>query len=183
MASNIFTGLEFTEHTCYDLILINHDRNIDAVKFARILRKVGVQTPIILVKEDSSSDLLEVEGGSLFGCLLQKPFSSTVLCEAMHFSLKRNISSLSTKPHSHKVKRGDASTKKVTKINKNDMKKLIDSYCGQTTSSAPTFDPFPDTNTFPIMDPLPDINIDRLLQQGDFDMVYLSNCALLPSTM
>ena len=66
------------------------------------------------------------------------------------------------------------------------MKKLIDSYCGQTTSSAPTFDPFPDTNTFPtfpITDPLPDINIDRLLQQGDFDMVYLSNCALLPSTM
>lgn len=194
VASNIFTGLEFTEHTCYDIILINHDltRNIDAVKFKRILRKVGVQTPLILVKEDSSSDLLEVEGGSLFSCVLQKPFSSTVLCEAMHFSLKRNISLLSTKPHSRTEKRGDASKRKVTKINKKEIENITDSNCNpldardNKTTSAPTFpigDPFPDIKTFPIVDPLPDTNIDRLLQHGDFDLVYLSNCALLPRTM
>ena len=182
VASNIFTGLEFTEHTCYDIILINHDltRNIDAVKFARILRKVEVQTPIIFVNEDSSSDLLEEEGGSLFSCLLQKPFSSSVLCEAMFFSLK-NITPVPARAHSRKEKRADVSQRKVTKINKKDINNTIDCSCGSlATGESEIKSPSP---IFPLLDPFLDTNIDRLLQQGDFDLVYLSNCDFLPQTM
>ena len=151
VVSNIQTGLEFTEHTCYDVILINHDlsQGIDAVQFGRIIRNIGAQTPIILVKEEVSSDLLEADGGSLFCCLLQKPFSARVLFEAILFGMKQNILSL-TRAHSIE--------NNATGISPGNDTKAHDTF--HTTK----------------VDHFPDINIDRSLLYEDFDLVFLSNC-------
>ena len=52
MVSNPIAALEFTEHTCYDVILINQDVplfGISAGEFARYFRNMGACAPIILV--------------------------------------------------------------------------------------------------------------------------------------
>ena len=76
---NIYFGLQCTEHTCYDIILISHDlKYSNAIHFARSLRNIGVQTPIILVQNDLSLHVMH-EHGAMFCSLLQKPFSANTL--------------------------------------------------------------------------------------------------------
>ena len=175
VVSNIQTGLEFTEHTCYDVILINHDlsQGIDAVQFGRIFRNIGAQTPIILVKEEVSSDLLEADGGSLFCCLLQKPFSARVLFEAILFGMKQNILSL-TRAHSIKNNATDISPGNDTKAHEMSIDNNDGTFVVQQGNSA-LFSP-PTTFHASKVDPFPDINIDRSLLYEDFDLVFLSNC-------
>lgn len=51
VVANASLGLEFTEHTCYDIILISQDLacGISAEDFVHRFRSIGVLTPIILV--------------------------------------------------------------------------------------------------------------------------------------
>ena len=52
VVSNPIAALEFTEHTCYDVILINQDVplfGISAGEFVRYFRNMGACAPIILV--------------------------------------------------------------------------------------------------------------------------------------
>ena len=73
---SIVIGLECTEHTCYDIILINHDwENTNAIEFVRILRNLGVQTPLIMVHSDLCPQCMH-EYHAIFCSFLQKPFSA-----------------------------------------------------------------------------------------------------------
>ena len=88
---NIYFGLQCTEHTCYDIILISHDlKYSNAIHFARSLRNIGVQTPIILVQNDLSLNVMH-EHGAMFCSLLQKPFSANTLVVAICTSIQQHI--------------------------------------------------------------------------------------------
>lgn len=88
---SIVIGLECTEHTCYDIILINHDwENTNAIEFVRILRNLGVQTPLIMVHSDLCPQCMH-EYHAIFCSFLQKPFSANALAEAIYTSLYHHI--------------------------------------------------------------------------------------------
>ena len=212
VVSNIYTGLECTEHTCYDVILINHDlkKGINAIQFARSLRNIGARMPIILVGDQSSSDLLHMDSGTLFCCLLQKPFSASVLSEVILTSMERNIASirLENRSQMHVNELITSDTKRnynndVNNRTNNNTSSLdnnlffhslninsittarasilstvydrpqddLDAYTDRSSSSHNGCAPVGGK-----MDSSSDLNIDSLLQHGDFDQVYLSNC-------
>ena len=63
VVSNPIAALEFTEHTCYDVILINQDVplfGISAGEFVRYFRNMGACAPIILVFLFFSTDVIIV---------------------------------------------------------------------------------------------------------------------------
>eukprot|EP01036_Dinobryon_divergens_P034219 gene34220-44205_t len=191
VVSNISTGLECTEHTCYDVILINHDLNngVNAFQFARTLRNVGAKTPIILVNEEVSSDLLHIDGGSLFCCLLQKPFSARVLCDAILTSMEQNIIKIQGKRPAAKKRAKTRTSRRFTDndyntarveseisdLDHDDLEPSKHQKCNNTDNNATSVIPFAP----PVGNNIDDLNIGNLLLHGDFDLVYLSNCSLL----
>eukprot|EP01035_Chromulina_nebulosa_P025514 gene25514-33304_t len=178
VVSNISTGLECTEHTCYDVILINHDLNngVNAFQFARTLRNVGAKTPIILVNEEVSSDLLHIDGGSLFCCLLQKPFSARVLCDAILTSMEQNIIKIQGKrPAAKKRAKTPRVESEISDLDHDDLEPSKHQKCNNTDNNATSVIPFAP----PVGNNIDDLNIGNLLLHGDFDLVYLSNCSLL----
>ena len=80
VAHNAFIGLECTELTCYDVIIVTKDLlHFNAIDFKNVLKAVGCPTPIVLMVEEhdpiTDHDILQ-EG---FFCPLKKPFSMDTL--------------------------------------------------------------------------------------------------------
>lgn len=114
---SIVIGLECTEHTCYDIILINHDwENANAVQFARILRNIGAQTPLILVQNDKCPQFIQ-EHHAIFCSFLQKPFSANTLVEAIYTSLHHHIQHVRETNYDHQsVRSADTMDSSSTNI-------------------------------------------------------------------
>ena len=102
VVSNIFIGLECTEHTCYDVILINHNmkHGINAFEFLRILRTAGALTPVILVYDTTTSSILSQQSKDDFSCLLEKPFSAATICAAILNAIQHMTNNLTRKSRS-----------------------------------------------------------------------------------
>jgi hypothetical protein len=90
VVNNIFTGLECTEHTCFDAIIAKKESNSDSDPTAilRILRNINVNTPIILLCEKEhflSNEVLidPIVPSKAFNGILFKPFCALDLCCAM----------------------------------------------------------------------------------------------------
>ena len=83
---NAFLGLECTEHTSYDIIIIQASLpQINAVQFLQILRKVGAETPVVLLIDLTVADewihIQDNDAKDLgFTAILRKPFSTNHLC-------------------------------------------------------------------------------------------------------
>jgi CheY-like chemotaxis protein len=83
---NAFLGLECTEHTSYDIIIIQASLpQINAVHFLNILKTVGAQTPVVLLVDltiaDEWIDIQDKDAKELgFTAILRKPFSTNHLC-------------------------------------------------------------------------------------------------------
>lgn len=83
---NCFVGLECTEHTCFDLIIVQSSiPQIKALEFLNILRAVGAPTPVVLLVDlaivDEWCDIQESGAKDLgFTAILRKPFSTNHLC-------------------------------------------------------------------------------------------------------
>jgi CheY-like chemotaxis protein len=83
---NGFVGLECTEHTCFDLIIVQSSMpQIRALEFLHILRTVGAPTSVVLLVDltitDEWCDIEESRAKELgFTAILRKPFSTNHLC-------------------------------------------------------------------------------------------------------
>ena len=104
VVSNCFIGLECTEHTSYDLIIGKKEaskkkgqQDLSIFDMLKVLRNVGVDTPIILLfesmdKSDTFSQCFEMESHfennvSSFCCAISKPFSSVDLSSSIKLAL------------------------------------------------------------------------------------------------
>lgn len=92
VVGNGFIGLECTEHTCFDVLIVTKDMpHLGAIDFKNVLRAVGCPTPIIvLLDEDDRLEESEVTQLGFF-CALRKPFNTQKLCTAMGQVMNRHI--------------------------------------------------------------------------------------------
>lgn len=103
---NGFLGLECTEHTCYDIIIIQSSLpQINAVQFLQILRKVGAETPVVLLIDltvaDEWIDIQDNDAKDLgFTAILRKPFSTNHLCMLIKSVIEGNIAEANAKKES-----------------------------------------------------------------------------------
>lgn len=83
---NAFVGLEFTEITCYDVVMADVNLpQLGGIDMIRVLRNVGVNIPLIVVA-DAESDLgfLHQDDMKAFVCgVLRKPFHAVELCDVI----------------------------------------------------------------------------------------------------
>lgn len=99
VAHNAFIGLECTELTCYDVIIVTKELpHFAAIDFKNVLNSVGSPTPIVLLidENDPISDYDVHHLG--FFCPLKKPFSMDTLCSVLQRVITRHISSSSNRP-------------------------------------------------------------------------------------
>ena len=78
---NAFTGLEFSETTCFDVIFIRKELvHLTAFDFLRILRNVGSPVDVVLLVEAHDSMTEEDARANGFFTLLRKEYQTTQLC-------------------------------------------------------------------------------------------------------
>lgn len=89
VVSNAFIGLECTEHTFYDLIMIkNNLPHLQAIDMMKIIHMVGSRTPfILLVDLREVVNYTELTTSSLFFDILRKPYSVQDLCTTIKCAL------------------------------------------------------------------------------------------------
>ena len=78
---NAFTGLEFSESTCFDLIFVSKElQHLTAFDFLRILRNVGSPVDVVLLIESHDSMTEEMARANGFCTLLKKEYQTIQLC-------------------------------------------------------------------------------------------------------
>ena len=78
---NAFSGLEFTETTCFDMIFVRKDLDhLDAVSFLRILRNVGAPMDVVLLLEPQDSMTEEQARSIGFYRSLRKEYQAVQIC-------------------------------------------------------------------------------------------------------
>lgn len=91
---NAFMGFEYTEHTCFDMIILQKTtqstQDIGSDQFVQLLRGIGAMTPVVLLHDRGESP--EEVPMSLYSNLLANPFSSRDLCALVEQTLNPNIS-------------------------------------------------------------------------------------------
>lgn len=121
---NGFIGLECTEHTCYDLVIVKSSmQQIGAIEFLNILRTVGAPTPIVLLVDltisDEWSDIEESRAKELgFAAILRKPFSAGHLCTLLKNILKDAEAEITSKKESLSALKMIGNTTGITNADK-----------------------------------------------------------------
>ena len=97
VAHNAFIGLECTELTCYDVIIVTKELpHFAGIDFKNVLNAVGCPTPIVLLV-DENDPITDYDIHHLgFFCPLKKPFSMATLCSVLQRVITRQISSSSS---------------------------------------------------------------------------------------
>ena len=94
VAHNAFIGLECTELTCFDVIIVTKEMpHFAAIDFKNVLKAVNCPTPIVLLVEEHDP-ITEHDIHQLgYFSLLKKPFCMDALCWLLQRVITRHMSS------------------------------------------------------------------------------------------
>lgn len=90
VVSNAFIGLECSEHTCYDFIIVKKDmQHLGAIDMLNVLKAVGCPTPLVVLL-DEHDNCSDYDSNALgFFAALRKPLSTKILCTLLEAIVNR----------------------------------------------------------------------------------------------
>jgi DNA-binding response OmpR family regulator len=97
VVSNAFIGLECSEHTCYDFIIVRKDmQHLGAIDMLNVLKAVGCPTPLVVLL-DEHDNCSDYDSNALgFFAALRKPLSTKILCTLIEAIVNRYTAALSS---------------------------------------------------------------------------------------